>query len=394
MATHNQIEIPVQPFALFIEAATKWLAKTSEIKKGLEIRLFKEGSDLHVSVGADSAFLEAVLDADVSILDQPVYLDMSYLSDYPFDVDTLAMVKPGTGSTAVDRRAQFKAPGQNFRIPVRSGDNWKRNEQNMAQFDTVPGIKMTHKFMKEIYPNLDLPDSFGMKKKVPQRIVFKKIQDKQIEVYSEDEFGAFSHSFTSDDFSFLESFTQITLLHDFFIPQTKVESFSHITLKQSSRLSFGEIHMTGGGFKRLRWLQPNHTKPLGEISESVKAVRQGIDWSLQFDLQDLVRNVDKATIFYRAEKEFQASPLEFSIIKDSYLLSAKLTHSEMNMEGKTKNEAPAPTRIKFQAACLRDYLKVLDKTQPMNMEIFPQTVIVYQQYPNKNILYWMPILAR
>jgi hypothetical protein len=66
----------------------------------------------------------------------------------------------------------------------------------------------------------------------------------------------------------------------------------------------------------------------------------------------------------------------------------------MQVEGFTKNDSPTPVRVFFQAACLGDYLKCMDRGKDLNLEIFNSSVIIYQQQEKKNILYWMPIKSR
>jgi hypothetical protein len=392
MSKSSQIQIPIKPFALFIKAASKWLAENTEVKTGLELRLAAEGPDLHVSVGANSSYLEALLVADVSLLTEPIFLDMSYLSNYPFDSEPLILIKPEVGRNTEnkDKRAQFKAPSQNFRIPIRSGDAWERNHQDLEQFKETQGFFLTQELMSEVYPNLDLPDSFGQKKKVPQRVAFEKLEGNQFQAYSEDDFGALWHKFKSDDFQSLNDFQKIVVMYDFFIPYAQVPGYTGIILKQSNRLTIGELKINKGGFKRFRWMQPNHTKTMGNIPVDATKVREKVSTCLTFDADDFTKKVEQAIIFYRGEKELQDMPLEFSIIQDSYTLSARLQSSEMQIEGKTKEPVPSPLRINFQAACLRDYLKCLKKKETLHMEIFPQSVILYQQKENQSLLYWMP----
>jgi hypothetical protein len=155
-----------------------------------------------------------------------------------------------------------------------------------------------------------------------------------------------------------------------------------------------EVKLNTQGFKKLRWMQPNFVKPMEHIPTGATETRAKQDSCLTFDPAEFGKKVERATVFYRGEKEFQEVPLEFSIIDDTYTISARLSHSEVQIDGKTKNAAPTPMRVNFQAACLRDYLKCMDKNHELNMEIFTQTVILYQQFEHKNLLYWMPVRAR
>ena len=394
-----QIQIPVKPFAAFIDAAFAWLSKTSEMKTGLELRLFKEGQDLHVSVGADSNSIEAVLEADVSALTAPIFLDMSYLANYTFDIDSLALVIPqpgGDDKSKIERRAQFKAPGQNFRIPIRAGVYWERNEQDLNQFADTPGFSMTRDLVQEIYPYLELPDSFDARKKALPQLAFEQVGD-FLQCYTWDGFGAFWHSFKFEGFQPLSGFKKILIPYEFLIPYKKIKEFSHLTLKQSSKLSLFELSGMPG-FKRFRWLQPRYVKGMEDIPTALQRIRAKADTCLTFDTQEFLRNTEKATVFLRGARDMQGVSLSFSIIQDSYALSTNTPDSEMIIEGKAKSSVPTHKHVSFQPACLMDYLKCLERGQDFNMELFNETLTLFQDVKTekgeKKILYWMPVYLR
>jgi hypothetical protein len=386
-----QIEIPVKPFSIFIKSAYQWLSKTNDTKKNrLELRLFKEDDCLHVSVGLDSSYMEAVLEAQASALNEPIFLDLSHLSSYQFDSEPLYLVIPKKTETTnnIEKRAQFKAQGHNFRIPILPGKTWEKNEQDLSEFEKTAGFNISKQAFDSIHPFLKLPDSFDQKK--PARVAFEKISDNKFQCYSDDQFGSFWHCFETQDFSPLNEFQRLVLLNDFLLPYKKIDEFTSLTVKQSDRVSFAEIHGLSNGFKKLRWLQPNYVGYMENIPAAVKEVRAKIDSSLTFDTAEFLNNVEKATIFFKGE-DYQQIPLEFSVIESSYALAARTTDSEMLREGKILNTATSSLRLNFQASCLTDYLRCLDRSQELNMEILTGGVIIYQKLQNeKDILYWLP----
>jgi len=392
----NQIQIPVKPFATFIDAASSWLSKANTMKGGLELRLAKEGNDLHVSVGGDSNYIEAVLDADVAILEKEIFLDMSYLSNYTFDVESLALVIPHPTVAAdnkIEKRAQFKAPGQNFRIPLRPGEHWEKNEQNFDQFANAPGFSVTQELMKEIFPYLQLPDSFKIdrEKTLPQ-LVFETVED-GFRCYTDDGFGAFCHVFYCYGFTPTENFSRILIPYEFLIPFKKIEQFTEITLRQTASISVAEFSGIPG-FKKFRWVQPKYIKGMANVPEDLSRARAKAETCLVFDTQEFLKNVEKSTVFLHG-KDFQDTSVNFSIIKSSYTLSTKTTDSTMDVEGVAKEDSIKSYRgVPFQAACLKEYLKCLDKSNSFNMEILSGTVTLYQDIKTekgrKMILYWKP----
>jgi hypothetical protein len=393
----NEIKIPVKQFSTFVEAAATWVAKKPEYRKGLEIRLLSVGHNLHVSVGADSHYIEAVLmgSPESATLEAPLFLELSYLADFSFDVEELVLVKPQERSgDRRENRAQFKAPGCNFRIPVKNGEIWERHKQNINQFETAPGMRFKKEFIDQIYEHMQLPNSFGSK--AIEMVVLQLVGSGKIEMYSSDEWGAYLHTFSNvTDFEALPGFEKMTFPKEFLKPYEafKKEKYPNISMQQTLRHTVATIKAPELGFEKIAWIQPNFQKPVGDVSSTLKKERSKMDSCLTLNTKEFVKSVKKAMEFFK-EGDFKGVPLEFSITEDLYNLKADLPHSEMNVEGQAAVKAPNPLRAKFQAQSLKDYLDCMEKAEPFNMEIFRASVVIYQALKNMEILYWMPVHDR
>jgi hypothetical protein len=393
----NEIKIPVKQFATFVEAASTWVAKKPEYRKGLELRMLSMGNNLHVSVGADSHYIEAVLIGDPTnaVLEAPLFLELSYLASFSFDIEELILVKPQERSgDRRENRAQFKAPGCNFRIPLKNGDIWERNKQSLQQFETSPGITFKKEFIDKIYGHMQLPNSFSSK--TIEMVVMQSIGTGKIEMYSSDEWGAYLHTFSNlTDFTVLPGFERMTFPKEFLKPYEafKKEKYSEILLQQTLRHTVATLKAPELGYEKIGWIQPNYQKPIGDVSGILKRERAKIDSCITLNTKEFVKNVKQAMQFFK-DSDFKGIPLEFSIVENEYNLKADLPHSEMNVQGTPAEKAPKPVRAKFQAQSLKDYLDCLEKSEPFNMEIFRASVVIYQQLKDLGILYWLPVHDR
>lgn len=369
--------------------------KTPEYKKGLEIRLAQEGHDLHVSVGGDSHFMEAVLVCPEPVeLDAPVYLDLNYLANFKFQTSHLHFLKPSTEKLAakgeIEYRAHFKAENMSFKIPFRKGDVWAKNKYDHSTLENLPSITVTKKFLEENYDNLELPNSFSQKG--PRLIILESKNLHEFIAYSSDDFGAFLHTFKDDNIQ--ANFQRLKVLYEFLIPFKKISNFNHIRIAQSERLTVGHLLCEEtSGIKKFCWVQPNWQKAFDPVPDALTELRSKVEWSLAFDSKALLSKVIQATQFY-TEANYRENPLEFSAIQNKYGFIAKLPQSEVVVDGELTEPIQQPVRVKFQAACLRDYLSCFVSEANINLEIYRSTAVAYQALEGKNLLYWMPIHDR
>jgi hypothetical protein len=386
------IKIPAKPFEDFITSSHKWLAGTSDAHRGLELRLAKgPDSELHLSVGGDSHYIEASVVAPPFSLDAPVFLDLAYLANVDFDTDTITLVKP-QGTEGKDRRAQFKAPGYNFRIPLRDGANWRRNAQDLEQFSETPGMKFSRETIQRVLPYMELPNSFAQKGIKP--FAFETSREGFF-IYQSDDFGAYWHTFEAaiPEFERIGEPEKLTLIREFFAPILKLQVFDTFKVLQSNRHTYGEVLAPGQLMQRIRWVQPNYNKPVEDIPAEIKRMRGTVESCISFPTKEFTDNIKKATSFFK-EADMKMTPVDFSVQHAVYILSTKLPQSEMIVEGKTLGDVPNPLRVRFQANCLKDYSARFDKKKDLNLEVFRTSAILYQQQEQDQILYWMPIQDR
>ena len=392
----KHISLPVAGLEEFVGAVQGFMNRLPEYKKGLEIRFAQEGPDLHVSVGGDSHYMEAILACPEPVeLEFPIFLDLNYLSNFKFDTEFLHLTKPSPEKMAnrndkseFDYRAQFRAQGMNFKIPFRKGDVWAKNRYDVGAHE-MPSLTMEHQFLEANYENFALPNSFAQKGTRP--VIFEKKDDGMV-VYSSDDFGAFCHTYKPQGVQI--GFDRMKVLYDFLIPFKKIKAFKQMRIAQSDRLTVG--HLLGAeerGIKHFCWVQPNWQKAFDTVPSALGPLRAKVEWSLAMQTKDLLAKVNQATQFYN-ETNYRENPLEFSAVESQYGLVARLPHSEVAVEGVLQEPVPSPVRVRFQAACLRDYLSCFEQAQPLNLEIYKTTVVAYQATPEKNILYWMPIHDR
>lgn len=393
----RKIELPVRKIQAFLDAAVPWLQGSMDYREGLELRLVAEkGSLLHLSVGGTGHYIEATIrHENLSDLAEPLFLDMDYLVRYKFTEDTMQVLIPDKGKGAGDLRVQFKGPNVSFKIPVRTGDKWVLHQQsNPPTLSELPGYVLPKEFLEDYYTRLVLPNSFGDAE--ARAFQIRTVEDK-IRIYSNDDFGAFCHTFGNLEHLFpINGAMGLKVLHEFLLPYKgirKSEDITLMTLQADNNQVYGSIDFNDSAFVSLLWIQPLHAKPIQDVPKILADSRKGIDWCLEFDTREISRNVDRATSFYQ-KANFRENPLSFSIVGQQYTVSTTLSSSDMSVNGTALTQAPQVARAKFQAGCFADYLSCLDSDQQMSMELLRNSAILFQQRDGVELVYWMPISER
>lgn len=397
----KELELPVEEFKQFVNAAGKWLATTSDAKQSkLELRFGKHAGKLHLSVGGDSSFIECILNVQAEeAIETPFWLDLQYLMKFDFKVEKLTLIVPSSMSAAKteERRAQFKSPGLNFRIPLRSGDAWKRNSEDIgASSKAAPGLGMKADFLNQIAGWLKLPNSFKVNS--DPCVTIESTRPGHLAAYEYD-FGAYWHQFTLAPADHIGAFQRAVFRYRFFLPYEAVEDQADlIEIRQTDRQSFGQVAFKEGTqFLLYRWSEPNSTKPKDHIPSSVEAARKSVESSLAFDGKELLKNVTRVLSFH-SDKESEEDAIQFSILKGlkQYSLDNRNEKARILVDGQALEEAFATLRVLIQGKCLRDYLKFFTLDAPVGMEICRSSIILYQQDQPKGIslLYWAPIQER
>lgn len=400
MANPNEIVIPVKEFGQFVEAAGGWLAGCLDAKnRKLELRLANLNGNLHISTGGDSAFIEAVLKAEnVEAIVEPIWLDLQYLMKFDFKAATaltLLYPKSANDATRDNRQAQFKAPGVNFRIPLLTGETWNRNVFDIGGLKATPGLILSGEFFASIYDRLKLPNSFSL---TEEPMFCLSFAESILHAYYCDGFGAYWHQFKTDAVEPFEAFQHARVRYRFLEPYKKfADDVSSIRLQQSDRHTICQMNLKESAFLKFRWMEPNSTKQVEPVPTSINDTRKGVESCLRFDTKPFLSNVDKALMFH-SKNDSREQPLTFSILKDMtrYMLDATLSHAQIDVEGETLEPATASMKVKFQAACLKDYLKCLDLPDTVSMEVFRSSVILYQENAEKKqtLIYWLPVHDR
>lgn len=391
----RKLDLPVQKIQAFLDAAVPWLKKCSDYRNGLELRMVAiEAGKIHISVGGTAHFIEAVINhPDMSNLAEPIFLDLEYLTRYTFTEETMQITIPD--GKEKEGRIQFRAPGVSFKIPSRTGELWKTHQQAMRETGNIPGFAMTAEFLANHYQRLMLPNSFG--DGVPRAFQVQVTSDaNQILVYSNDDFGAFCHTFPATSLFPIESAQNIKVMYDFLLPFkqiNKAEKVELMEIRQDDNQVYGSVEFTEGFFDRFCWIQPIYTKPIQNVPQSLQQGRQGIDWSIELDTKEFVRNIDRVTSFYQ-EANFRENPIAFALIGQQYSLSTTLANSDMMVDGKALTPVEKPVRARFQAGALKDYLSCLKGSEKSYLELLRSSAVFYQAEPTAQLIYWMPIQER
>lgn len=391
----RKLDLPVKKIQTFLDAALPWLKKCPDYKTGLELRLLAiEAGKLHISVGGTAHFIEAVIrHPDLSNLAEPIFLDLDYLTRYTFTEDTMQITIPE--GKEKEGRIQFRSPGVSFKIPSRTGDLWNAHQQAMRDTQDIPGFTMTSEFLNEHYNRLTLPNSFG--DGIPRAFQVQVTQDEnQIMVYSNDDFGAFCHTFPAVELFPIGNAQGIKIMYDFLLPFKQVnrtEDVELIELRQDENQVYGSVEFREGFLERFCWIQPIYTKPIQNVPQSLSQGRQGVDWSIELDTKEFVRNIDKVTSFYQ-DSNFRENPIAFALVGEQYSLSTTLSNSDMMVDGKAHATIDKPVRARFQAGALKDYLSCLKGSEKSYMELLRSSAVFYQAEKSAQLIYWMPIQER
>ena len=388
------IILPVKELGIFVKTARDWLNDRTEAKRSLEIRFANLEGKLHLSAGADSAFMEAVVNIDASKIEQPFFLDLAHLSLYDFNTENLSLLPPDTtakNTSGITRQVQFKAKGSNFRIPLKSGEIWGRNKQDFSQFKDTPMISFSRDFLDHVFPLWNLPDSFNLRN--PPMVKLEKKEDSLVSYYF-DGYGAFWHIFKDESIQFHNQFESAHILYGFFESYKKIKDFSGIQFYQSNRQTVASVLFDGidTRFETLRWVEPNFHRECPNVPAILAKKRSGIDTCLVFDTKSFYSNVIRSVLFYTKDQQ-RREPVVFNMLGNQYTLRGTLESSEMIVEGEAKQGLPMDGReisVQFQSGCLIDYLSRLNPSNEVSMEILESTTIVYQDSDKEKLLYWMP----
>lgn len=388
------ISLPVKEMSFFIKTAKSWLSDRNEAKRSFEIRIANVEGKLSLSCGADSAFMEATIDADATGINQPFFLDMNYLGQYDFQTSKLTMIPPenltNLPKTGIPRQVQFKAAGANFRIPLRSGDVWRRNNQDFLQFEATPGMIFTQKFLDHVFPLWKLPDSFNLKN--PAMVKLDKIEDHCLSTYYFDGYGAFWHKFTDLGIGFKNNFKTAYIMYDFLAPYKKLGDFKSIEILQSNRQTVASVDFGPNttNFTSFRWVEPNFHKDCPDVPKILNTKRSGVDNCMIFDAKSFISDVKRSVVFFSKDQQ-RKEPVAFNMVGSQYNLKGVLENSEMIVEGNAKQGIESgELAVQFQSGCLVDYLQCLDPTQDVHMEVLDNTTVLYQHSSEEKLLYWMP----
>lgn len=398
----NRISFPVKNFAAFITAANTWFNKTSTAyKQGLELCLQQSGTDLSCSVYGELNFIEAILECPEPVnLPFPLYLDLGQLAKYSFNTNYLYLVLPTEekmkSSGLIEYRAQFKAQDTNFKIPFKPGTGWKKHYLALpTAFSDLQRIKFTKKFLNENMSLLELPDSFKVQEDLRYQL-FERYDGKDfIYAHDYDNMGAYCMEYKLTNFPEAD-LRRIRYLSDFLIPLQKGPDYQHFTLANSKTggLCYGSAEAApDSGIKKFVWAQPTTEKAFDQIPSLLAEHRKTCQWSLSFNTGILADNLETATQFF-TDAEMREKAIEISAVGERYNISGVLNESEMNVEGPLLEAAPNPVRIRIQPRCLKDYLKNFDQKAPVNVEVYSATIVLYQNSPDRNLVYWLPVHDR
>lgn len=387
---------------LFADLAHKWLSKTLEAKKGLEIQFDFEPGKVKLSSGSSGFFLEATIPIQNVDPVESFCLDLGQLSKVAWDqIETIQVGRQIRGTE--DRGGKsihFKLPRLNFKIPVKSGTKVQINQ--VKQFTPVWGRQIPRTVWQEIKKFLELPNSFGQKENIPQ--VFWKIQQ-DIEVYSNDSFGAFYHRFTPTapipDLTPSDSTLpgEKTTLH--FLEPLSMAGWNSFSLQSDPHYVAGAFQFEPGhSLEAFRWFAPHYQKPLRDVPAMLTREREKATNSVLFEQAALSRQAEEVTMFFDTDS-VRSTPVEMAIVQNHYTLSGRLPQSEVAVEGELGEPIPQPIRLRFQGACLKDYLKRFN-AGPLRAEIFSSTIVLYQTeslekdsaISRQELVYWMPIHER
>lgn len=391
----RKVDLPVKKIQTFLDAAVPWLKKCSDYKNGLELRLLATGANqIHVSVGGTSYYVEAVINhPGVSNLADPIYLDLEYLTKFKFQDETMQITIPE--GTEKEGRIQFRGPNVSFKIPRRTGERWTQHQQELVELLDIPGFAITASFLSANYKRLMLPNSFG--DGVPRAFQVEVTNDpNKVVIYSNDEFGAFCHTFPADSIFPVNKGQNVKVLYEFLLPfkaLDKAEEIDLLEFRQDGNQIYGSVEFGESFFERFVWVQPIHTKPIQNVPQVLKENRKGVETSIELNTKEFVQNIDRVTSFYD-EANYRENPVAFALVGQQYSLSTTLTNSDMMVEGAAISAVPRPVRARFQAGCLKDYLSCLKTDERSNLELLRSSAVFYQQADAAQLVYWMPIQER
>jgi hypothetical protein len=391
MAT--KIDLPVKKIQSFLDVAVPWVRKAPEWKRGLEVAIQNIEGKLHVSLGGTAHYVEALLLHDASQIEQPLFLDLQYLTRYRFTEETMQVTLPENGKR--DHRLQFRGQGVSFKVPFLDGENWKQHAQPLPNIDTLAGFAFPEEFMKRHGKHLMLPNSFGEIKDMPGAFRIDARQDGKVIMYSNDGFGAFCHTLdTAQAPIAINDCKEMKLLNDFFMPYQAIakeaESVS-FEIRQDKSQMFG--YCTTDDFIQFCWVQPHHPRIIDDVPTQLAEDRRAAEWCLTFKTQEISSNATRVTSFYQ-DANYKENPITLSVVGNQYSLATTLSSSDMVVEGRSINEAPHSVRARFQAGCFIDYLNCLNKNHECSFEILRSSAVLYQQQEGANLVYWMPIQER
>ena len=376
MGTKN-IAMPTKKLGEFIGFAVKFLEKTSAAKDNLEFRFGSIGDKLHVSAGADSLYVEAGFESEG--VDSNLYLDGNYLKKYDFASDIVLV------DSDSKERVQFKSPGFNFRVPVRSGQVWNRNKVNLFEIKPETSLSLSREKFTDLHKYMELPDSFKMKE---AKMVVIEPRGPVVKLYGTDALGAFCHDLKSEEYKTLTS--RLSFNYSFFNAMSKIKEYDTITLSQTERLTIGEILFEG---VRIRWAQPRFQTATSDVPQAVLQANSEPHVAMRLNTKDFISEVQRSTMFF-SDKDYGSSPLKFKICGQEYSLSSEINGADILVNGKALEEVSKIVVVEFQAASLIDYLSFLNKDEEFLMLVFSSTVMLCQQGQDKNLLYWAPIHER
>jgi hypothetical protein len=392
-----RIKLPHKALGTFISAANSWLSRTIDAKTtGLEVCFQNLNGKFHVSVGADSNYIEAVLTvdpADIAALVQPVFLDLPSLAAYGFDADGLTMVVPVTeAEMKVDQRVTFSVPGFNLRVPRKKGEIWKRNTFKLENIP-IDGLVLDKEGFEILQKFMYLPDSFKVEGRAELQVVFDVSPKLGYKIHFYDGFGAFCHTFTNDKLVGQEG--RLTFLEDFFTPCEKFVVDSQIAFSMTDRQCFGTFSSESTGMEVLRWTQPRQQRTLNETAMSIQKKRMLDNITLLIKPEEVIGKITKACILF-SPAEIREIPIEMDVVGTQYELIARKPsgEGEVRAAGELLLQAPQNLNIALQAACWKSYLSQFDKKGAVNMEVFGDSVILSQKTEGRDLIYWMPVPPR
>jgi hypothetical protein len=392
-----RIQLPNEAFGTFIKAANTWLGRTLDAKSGLEVRLANKADKLHLSVGADSNYIEALLTVDpkdIEALKEPLFLDVAILSAYGFDTDGLSMVVPETEKD--DQRITFSVPGFNFRVPRKKGEMWRKNQFDLKS-ENVTGLVLDKDGFATLLKNLELPDSFKLSKRKedPLQFCFEVNPGVGYRVHGYDGIGALCHTFTDPNTKGREG--QMIFLEDFFAPCKAFSTPITVSLDVTDNQCLGEFISDSSGIEVLRWTQPRFQRKTSAIPKALDDLRKSNVISFSFHPKEFGVRVAKACMLL-APTEMREIPIELHIVGKQYQLIVKKStgDGEVRVDGDL-SEPPDNGKnleVNLHAACMKDYIALFEP-KDVKMEIMKNnTAIISQVLESKELIYWMPILPR